>query len=131
MALVSYHAREGDLLYALFGDSVLCVLRPKEDNSSLLASAMFMDRWTEKLLENWQAVVEQIYRLKELLFTNGRTGCLHSTQYLSHIQPVFKIALYLSRCKQGKGWFGVNGVEATNEQEGTLCGSAGAPHVRA
>lgn len=61
MALVSHQAKEGDLLYALFGGSVLYVLRPEGDRFILVGECYvhgLMDGEAMQLLETGQAVTE-------------------------------------------------------------------------
>ena len=61
MALVSHQAKEGDLLYALFGGSVLYVLRPIGDQSILVGECYvhgLIDGEAMHFLETGQAVTE-------------------------------------------------------------------------
>ncbi len=63
MALVSHQAKEGDLLYALFGGSVLYVLRPKGDRFMLVGECYvhgLMDGEAMQFLETGQAVTEVV-----------------------------------------------------------------------
>ena len=63
MALVSYQAEEGDLLYALFGGSVLYVLRPAGDRFMLIGECYvhgLMDGEAMQLLETGQTVIEVV-----------------------------------------------------------------------
>ena len=63
MALVSHQAKEGDLLYALFGGSVLYVLRPEGDRFILVGECYvhgLMDGEAMQLLETGQAVTEVV-----------------------------------------------------------------------
>ena len=63
MALVSHQAKEGDLLYALFGGSVLYALRPKGDQFILVGECYvhgLMDGEAMQSLETGQAVTEVV-----------------------------------------------------------------------
>ena len=63
MALVSHQAMEGDLLYALFGGSVLYVLRPKGDQFILVGECYvhgLMDGEVMQFLETGQAEIEMV-----------------------------------------------------------------------
>ena len=63
MALFSHQAKEGDLLYALFGGSVLYVLRPEGDRFLLVGECYvhgLMDGEAMQLLETGQAVIEVV-----------------------------------------------------------------------
>ena len=63
MALVSHQAKEGDLLYALFGGSVLYALRPKGDQFILVGECYvhgLMDGEAMQFLETGQAVTEVV-----------------------------------------------------------------------
>ncbi|KAK0508970.1 hypothetical protein JMJ35_008341 [Cladonia borealis] len=63
MALVSHQAMEGDLLYALFGGSVLYTLRPKGDQFILVGECYvhgLMDGEAMQFLETGQAVTEVV-----------------------------------------------------------------------
>ena len=63
MALVSHQAKEGDLLYALFGGSVLYVLRPEGERFIFVGECYvhgLMDGEAIQLLETGQAVKEVV-----------------------------------------------------------------------
>ena len=63
MALVSHQAKEGDLIYALFGGSVLYTLRPKGDQFILVGECYvhgLMDGEAMQFLETGQAVIEVV-----------------------------------------------------------------------
>ena len=63
MALVSHQAEEGDVLYALFGGSILYVLRPKGDRFMFVGECYvhgLMDGEAMQLLETGEAVTEVV-----------------------------------------------------------------------
>ena len=63
MALVSHQAKVGDLLYALFGGSVLYVLRPKGDQFILVGECYvhgLMDGEAMQFLDTGQVVTEVV-----------------------------------------------------------------------
>ena len=64
MALVSHQVREGDLLYALFGGSVLYVLRPQENKNFILVGDCYvhglMDGEAIQLVKEGKADVEMV-----------------------------------------------------------------------
>ena len=63
MALVSHQSEEGDLLYALFGGSVLYVLRPKGDQFIFVCECYvhgLMDGEAMQFPESGQAVIEVV-----------------------------------------------------------------------
>ena len=63
MALVSHQAMEGDIIYALFGGSVLYVLRPKGDQFILVGECYvhgLMDGEAMQFLETGRAVIEVV-----------------------------------------------------------------------
>ena len=63
MTLVSHHAEEGDLIYALFGGSVLYVLRLAGDRFMLVGECYvhgLMDGEAMQLLETGQTAREVV-----------------------------------------------------------------------
>ena len=63
MALVSQEAKEGDVLFALFGGSLLYLLRRKGDDFVLVSDCYvhgLMDGEAKSLLETGQAIIEKI-----------------------------------------------------------------------
>ena len=64
MTLVSHQAREGDLLYALFGGSVLYVLRPQGDKKFILIGECYvhglMDGEAIQLVKEGKADIEMV-----------------------------------------------------------------------